>query len=165
MNIKEATADLHHACERHPVGSRMVAGSITRFEWAYWLTAFQTLHGVVDRGLPRFMEREQLLDADLSVLPTAPQSEAAGAFARNIRGTDTRGAAYVLHGAHRSGGRVLAPTLVKRGLPCGHICYLEPELVQDWVQEIRELEELGQQARDTFACLLAVMGEIEALDL
>jgi len=158
--LYEATRDLHHACEAHPVGQRMFAGNVTRAEWAYWLTAFQTLHAVIDLGLPDHMNREVLLQADLSVLPLAETSESAVRFAETLKDQDITGSAYVLHGAHRSGGRVLAPTLVKRGLPCGHICYRNPDEAQAWVKSVRGKIQHTQQARDTFACLLAVMDEI-----
>lgn len=161
MTLFKATRDLHHACEAHPLGERMAAGNITRAEWAGWLTAFRTLHQVVDPALPAHMHRDGLLAADLSVLPHVPPSRAALTFAREMCGDDTTGAAYVLHGAHRSGGRVLAPTLVKRGLPCAHITYRHPDAVQAWVKTIRDRGDLAQQARATFACLLAVMDEID----
>jgi len=158
----QATRDLHHACEAHPLGQRMAAANITRAEWAGWLTALRTLHQAVDPALPAHMQRDMLLAADLSVLPTVPPRRAALTFARDLCGADTTGAAYVLHGAHRSGGRVLAPTLVKRGLPCGHVCYRDPEAVQAWVCAIRDRGDLADQARATFTCLLAVMDGIVA---
>ncbi|MCK0171422.1 hypothetical protein MWU53_10170 [Aliiroseovarius sp. S1123] len=162
MTLFEATRDQHHACEQHPLGRRMAAGNITRAEWAAWLNAFRTLHQVVDLALPADMQRDTLLAADLSVLPSVPPSRAALRFALDLCGVDTTGAAYVLHGAHRSGGRVLAPTLVKRGLPCAHITYRDPEAVQAWVKQTRGRDDLASQARATFACLLAVMDEIIA---
>lgn len=162
MTLFEATRDQHHACEQHPLGRRMAAGNITRAEWAAWLNAFRTLHQVVDLALPADMFRDGLLAADLSVLPPVPPSRAALRFALDLCGVDTTGAAYVLHGAHRSGGRVLAPTLVKRGLPCAHITYRDPGAVQAWVKHTRGRVDLALQARTTFACLLAVMDEITA---
>lgn len=170
MTLFEATRDLHHACEAHPLGQRMAAGNITRAEWAGWLTAFRVLHQVVDPALPAHMHRDGLLAADLSVLPPVLPGRAALSFARELCdagagtdnvGRDTTGAAYVLHGAHRSGGRVLAPTLVKRGLPCGHITYRHPNAVQAWVKTIRARGDLADPARATFTCLLAVMDEID----
>jgi len=166
MTLFDATRDQHHACEQHPLGQRMAAGNITRAEWATWLSAFRTLHQIVDPALPAHMQRDALLAADLSVLPTVPPSRAALRFALELCGSgadmDTTGAAYVLHGAHRSGGRVLAPKLIKRGLPCGHIVYRDPEAVQAWVQHSRGRIDIAPQARATFACLLAVMDEIVA---
>lgn len=162
MNLYEATKDMHHACEAHPVGGRMSKGNVTPQEWADWLWAFQCLHIVVDSELPDHMSRDLLLTADLSVLPPANASPAAFEFANWLLDQDITGAAYVLHGAHRSGGRVLAPILVKRGLPCAHISYLEPATVQEWVRKAREASEATEIARMTFDCLLAVMDEIQA---
>jgi len=162
MNLYEATKDLHHACEAHPVGGRMSKGNVTPQEWADWLWAFKALHQVIDLDLPDHMGRDMLLGADLSVLPAARPSIAALNHAAYLVGKDMSGAAYVLHGAHRSGGRVLAPILVKRGLPCAHITYRQGDEVQAWVREIRGAEGCvtTTMARDTFHCLLAVMDEI-----
>jgi heme oxygenase len=162
MSLFDATRDLHHACEAHSVGQRMFRGEVTREEWSAWLSAFLVLHRAIDPALPHHMHRDGMLRADLSVLPMVPLSKAATRFAVNLRGTDTTGAAYVLHGAHRSGGRVLAPKLVKRGLPCGHVCYSDPEAVQAWIETARARDEARDQARATFDCLLAVMDEIAA---
>lgn len=161
MILYTATKDLHHACEQHPVGQRMSDGSITPQEWADWLAAFRTLHDVVDTPLPGHMARSSVLSADLSVLPHARPSDAARRFAISLLGYEPIGAAYVLHGAHRSGGRVMAPKMAKRGLPVLHTCYRDPELVRAWLDSVRNRGEAVVQARDTFGCLLAVMNEIE----
>lgn len=163
MSLHEATRDLHHACEQHPVGQRMVNGAITAQEWADWLWAFRALHIVVDATLPWHMNRLVALTTDLATLPPANPSPAAMRFAASLMGKDTTGAAYVLHGAHRSGGRVLAPKMAKRGFPTAHTCYLYPDVVQDWISEARGKSAFAEQARDTFGCLLAVMDEIGAL--
>jgi hypothetical protein len=161
MTLFEATRHLHHACEQHPVGQRMANGTVTRQEWADWLSAFRTLHLAVDAALPGHMARESVLFADLSVLPRARPSLAAMHFSCEILDKDTTGAAYVLHGAHRSGGRVMAPKMAKRGFPTLHTCYRDPEAVKWWIDSIRGRMDMVDQARDTFGCLLAVMDEIE----
>lgn len=161
MNLYDATKDLHHACEAHPVGGRMSKGNVTPQEWADWLWAFKCLHSVVDAALPAHMARDGLLAADLSVLPPARPSAAALTFAASLVGRDVTGAAYVLHGAHRSGGRVMAPILTKRGLPCSHVTYLDPAATQEWVRQAREADG-ADLARDTFGCLLSVMDEVDA---
>jgi heme oxygenase len=161
MSLHEATRDLHHACEQHPVGARMFRAEISRQEWADWLWAFRCLHTVVDARLMPHMARDTLLAADLSVLPRPATSVAATRFAATLAEADEIvGAAYVLHGAHRSGGRVMGPTLTKRGLPCAHIAYADPDEVQTWVQWARGRADVAPQARATFGCLLAVMDEI-----
>jgi heme oxygenase len=161
MILYAATKDLHHACEQHPVGQRMADGTVTRHEWADWLAAFRVLHGAIDMTLPAHMSRDLVLAADLSVLPEPSPSDAARRFAISLLGREVVGAAYVLHGAHRSGGRVMAPKMAKRGFPTLHTCYRDPEAVKVWVDGVRDRGDMVQQARDTFGCLLAVMDEIE----
>ena len=157
----EVTRDLHHACEQRPIGQRMVKGNLTPQEWADWLWAFRCLHQMADPQLPEHMARDTALSSDLALLPRANPSPAALRFALSLRGQNTVGAAYVLHGAHRSGGRVLAPLMAKRGLPSQHIIYREPDAAQAWVKWARLQVEYTEQARAAFACLLEVMDEIE----
>lgn len=162
MSLYELTRDLHHACEEHAVGQRFAKGNATRQEWADWLWAFRCLHLVVDPVLPLEMHRDAALASDLSLLPAARPSPVALSFAHSLVGQDPVGAAYVLHGAHRSGGRVMAPVMAKRGFPTQHIVYKDPEAVQAWVKWARAQTAAASQARDTFRCLLGVMGEIES---
>jgi hypothetical protein len=162
MSLYVATRDLHHACEAHPVGTRMAASTVTRQEWADWLGAFRTLHAVVDAALPHHMERDGALAADLAMLPRPRLSVSALRHAAWLaEQEDTGGAAYVLHGAHRSGGRVIAPRMAKLGMPSHHVVYRSPAAAQEIVRGWREREDLTKQARLTFGCLLAVMDEIE----
>ena len=161
MILYTATKDLHHACEQHPVGQRMSDGTVTQQEWADWLAAFRTLHSVIDASLPDHMARDTVLSADLSVLPRANPSPAALAFAASLTGADVSGAAYVLHGAHRSGGRVMAPKMAKRSLPTLHTVYRDPEAVKAWIDGVRNRGDMVEQARGAFGCMLAVMDEIE----
>jgi hypothetical protein len=159
MSLYDLTRDLHHACEAHPLGQAMVGGTITPQQWADWLWAMRALHQVTDAALPGHMDRQGALSLDLAALPGARPSRAATAFAAVLAGADSTGAAYVLHGAHCSGGRVLAPKMAKRGLPTAHTSYRHPEDVRAWLGEVRGRAALADQARDTFACLLAVMDE------
>lgn len=159
MTLFEATRDLHHACEAHPLGQAMVGGSITPQEWADWLWAMRTLHQVADAALPDHMDRHGALTADLAVLPKPRPTRAALDFAASLVGSDTTGAAYVLHGAHCSGGRVLAPKMAKRGLPTAHTSYRDADAVRAWLGSVRGQTQHAEQARQTFACLLAVMDE------
>ncbi|MFW5655294.1 MAG: hypothetical protein ACOCYW_06560 [Roseicyclus sp.] len=162
MSLYAATRDLHHACEAHPVGQRMQAGSVTPQEWADWLAAFRALHAIVDAALPAHMARDAALSADLAMLPRPRVSPAAHAYAARLARAETvEGAAYVLHGAHRSGGRVLAPKVAKRGLPTLHVTYADADAAQEIVAGWRARADLVGQARETFACLLRVMDEIE----
>ena len=158
----QATRDLHHACEAHPIGQAMINGAITPRQWADWLWAMRVLHMVVDISLPASMAREAALGADLASLPTARASAAVLTFAASLVGRDMGGAGYVLHGAHRSGGRVLAPKMARRGLPTAHACYLRPDNAQAWLAKARNRSDWASQARETFDCLLSVMDEIVA---
>lgn len=162
MSLFEATRHLHHACEQHPTGQRMSNGTCTAQEWADWLWAFRALHLAIDGDLPAHMSRDVLLAADLSVLPPANPSAAALLFATSLVGKDTTGAAYVLHGAHRSGGRVMAPKMAKRGLPTAHVCYRDPDAVRAWLDSVRSKVSAADQASATFGCLLEVMDEIDS---
>lgn len=161
MTLYDGTRDLHHACEQHPVGQRMVGGSVTPQEWADWLWAMRVLHLVVDASVPAHMVRDAAFTADLSALPAPHPSKAALSLARDLVGQDCGGAAYVLHGAHRSGGRVIAPKMAKRGLPTAHVCYPHPDEAQAWLAVARGRSEWSAQAQATFAWLLDVMDEIE----
>lgn len=162
MTLHDRTRDQHHACEAHPVGRRMARGGLTAQEWADWLEAFRVLHGIVDRDLPRHMARRALLEGDLALLPDPHPSPAALRFAAELIEAPARtGAAYVLHGAHRSGGRVMAPRLAAAGLPCAHIAYADQAAAQAWVAAARADAALAPQARATFDCLLAVLDEIQ----
>lgn len=161
MSLHELTRDLHHACEAHAIGQAMVTGAITPQQWADWLWSLRCLHSVVDVAMPWGMKRDAALSADLALLPDANPSRAALWFAGDLVGKDTSGAAYVLHGAHRSGGRVMAPKMAKGGLPTNHTVYVHPEGARDWIAALRVRPEYAEQARATFHCLLAVMHEIE----
>ena len=160
MSLFELTRDMHHACEQHEVGQRFSKGVATRQEWADWLWAFRCLHTVTDPSLPSDMHRDAALSSDLAFLPQANASLSALRFSETLVGQDTTGAAYVLHGAHRSGGRVMAPVMVKRGFPVQHIMYRDPDAAQAWVKAARMQTGFATQARETFLCLLAVMDEI-----
>ena len=159
----EATRDLHHACEAHPLGQRMTAGTVSRQEWADWLAAFRALHITIDPHHPAHMTRVALLDADLALLPAPRAGQAADRLAATLATpTSIAAAAYVLHGAHRRGGRVLAATMAKASLPAAHVIYPLPAEVEALVKSLRDRADLADGARAVFAALLAVMDEIEA---
>jgi heme oxygenase len=166
MTLYAATRDLHHACESHPVGQRMSAGTVTPQEWADWLAAFRTIHQAIDFYLPLHLTRVALLDADLAmmqaehrVIGRAP--EAARRFADGLTTADVRlGAAYVLHGAHRRGGAVLAKTMASLRFATAHVFYPLPTEAEAFVKQLRDRTELATTAMETFRVLLACMDEI-----
>lgn len=163
MTLYAATRDLHHACEAHPVGQRMSAGTVTRQEWADWLAAFRAVHVRIDPVFPGHLRRVALLDADLALLPPPRPGTAAQALADSIASPDAYdAAAYVLHGAHRRGGRVLQGTMGKAGLPTAHVGYPLPAETEAFVVALRGRTDIADAARAVFAGLLAVMDEIEA---
>lgn len=141
----------------------MSKGNVSRQEWADWLWAFKTIHSVVDLDLPLPFSRDAPLAMDLSTLPTPRPTKAPMRFAADLVGKDTLGAAYVLHGAHCSGGRVMAPILAKRGLPSAHSVYADKDAVRKWLNTSRSAYDQQELARETFRCLLATMDEIEAM--
>jgi len=163
MTLYEATKSLHHACEKHAVGQRMAAGTITPQEWADWLAAFRAVHVVIDPIHPAHLARVALLDADLALLPSPRPGKAAQALADSLTSADAINAAgYVLHGAHRRGGRVLAATMGKAGLPTAHVAYPMPAEAEAFVKGLRDRTELADCAVAVFAGLLMVMDEIDS---
>lgn len=166
MTLYAATRDLHHACEAHPVGQRMSAGTVTPQEWADWLAAFRAIHRVIDPHLPLHLTRVALLDADLAAMQaehgvTGREPEAARRFAYWLTTEDARlGAAYVLHGAHRRGGAVLIKTMASLRYVTGHVVYPLPSEAEAFVKNMRERADLAEPATATFRALLAVMDEI-----
>jgi hypothetical protein len=166
MSLYAATRDLHHACEAHEVGQRMSAGTVTPQEWADWLAAFRAIHRVIDPHLPLHLTRVALLDADLAMMQAehgvvGREPKAARLFAEGLAGdTDRLGAAYVLHGAHRRGGAVLAKTMASLRYATAHVFYPLPSEAEALVKQLREQTELAEPATATFRALLAVMDEI-----
>ena len=166
MSLYAATRDLHHACEAHPVGQRMSAGTVSPQEWVDWLAAFRAIHGAIDPHLPLHLARVAVLDADIeamwavhSVDPREPL--AAVRFAHSLKSDSARmGAGYVLHGAHRRGGAVLAKTMAGLRYATGHVFYPLPSAAEVFVKNTRERADLAEPATETFRALLAVMDEI-----
>ena len=163
MTLYEATRDLHHACEQHPVGQRMAAGAITAQEWADWLAAFRAIHVAIDPHNPAYMARVALLDADLALLPAPRPGRAAHDLAASLTTPESVSAAsYVLHGAHRRGGRVLVKIMGKAGLPTAHVFYDLPGAAEEFVKAHRVRSDLAGEARRVFGGLLRVMDELDS---
>lgn len=157
------TRDLHHACERHAVGQRMLAGQVTPQEWADWLAAYYVIHLVIDRSLPGHFARQPYLLADFAALPPPRLPLAASAYAAGLRGArDILGACYVLHAAHRRGGRAKAEVMRGAGLSTRHIVYEHEGEVEAFVRGLRDRDDLIAPAQAAFAAMLATMDEIAA---
>jgi hypothetical protein len=169
MNLYESTKDLHHVCEQHPFGQLMsgkVDGKfITRQQWSDWLWSLKLLHEIVDFDLPYHMKRYDFFCNDLKYLPQPRPNTAALKYSvelcsRYKNGRSIAGAAYVLHGAHFSGGRVMLPILTANEFPCSHIVYSNSKDARSWLYTVREQESEIEIARKTFYTLLCIMSEI-----
>ena len=167
MSLYAATRELHHACEAHPVGQRMGAGTVTPQEWADWLAGFRAIHQAIDPHLPLHLARVAVLDADIEAMSAvhgvdAREPIAAVRFARSLDSESARmGVGYVLHGAHRRGGAVLAKTMAGLRYATGHVIYPLPSETEAFVRQLRERADLAEAATETFRALLAVMDEIQ----
>lgn len=165
MTLFEATRHLHHACEAHPVGQAMITATITPQAWCDWLGALRVIHQAIDPHLPPYAQVTGELTLDLiDMLPVLPRPNlAAEAFARSLT-TPERigGAAYVLVGAHRRGGRVTEKKFADAGLdlPCRHVRFFAPDPAEALVKSLRERTALSASAVATFEALLRVMDEI-----
>jgi hypothetical protein len=167
MTLYTATRELHHACEAHPVGQRMSAGTVTAQEWVDWLAGFRAIHQAIDPHLPLHLARVAGLDADIEAMwavhgVDAREPLAATVFARSLNNESARmGAGYVLHGAHRRGGAVLAKTMAGLRYATGHVIYPLPSEAEAFVKNMRERADLAEPATETFRALLAAMDEIQ----
>lgn len=165
MTLYESTRDLHHACEMHPLGQAMVNATITPQQWADWLEALRTIHTALDPHLPPYAQVAGELTLDLvDMLPVTPNpSIKAQDFATTLT-TPERigGAAYVLVGAHRRGGRVTEKRFREAGLglPTRHVRFFSGDHAEALIQWLRSKEQLLRASQATFIALIDVMEEI-----
>ena len=165
----DATRHLHHACEEHSLGQAMIQATVTSQQWCDWLGALRLIHGKIDPHLPPYAQVSGELVLDLiDMLPMAPRPlNAAIGFAETLT-TPERigGAAYVLVGAHRRGGRVTEKKFIEAGrsLPTRHVHFFAAAEAEALVKWLREKEELADAATATFQCLLDCMDEIKGYD-
>jgi hypothetical protein len=163
----QATRDLHHQAEAHPLARAMIDGTITPQAWADWLQAHLTIQMALDPYLPPAVRRADALAFDLlALLPVeARPSPAAAAFAATLTETVTIfGAAYLTIGAHRRGGRVIEKALrtAGRDLPSQHTRFEDGAAAEAFVKQLREIPALAPGARRAFTALTRVMDEIVA---
>lgn len=163
----QATRDLHHNAEAHPLACAMIDATITPQAWADWLHAHWTIQLALDPHLPLAVRRADALALDLlALLPVEGHaSPAAVAFAATL--TDPVaifGAAYLTIGAHRRGGRVIDKALraAGRDLPSRHTAFEDGPAAEAFVRQLREMPALAPGARRAFAALITVMDEIVA---
>jgi hypothetical protein len=158
----DATRDLHHACEQHPVGAALASGKPPLDWYAKWLTALFQIHLYVDNYIPDSVGRTDRLEADILAIDlfVAPLN-APEKYIDLIDGDPLAiaGAAYVLTGAHLMGGEVMRRRL--DGYPTKHLQWDDRKEALAVLQTYRTREDISTQARDCFAALLAVMDEIK----
>ena len=161
----EQTRDLHHACEQHPIGASMSDGTVSEQVWCDWLGALHVLHRTIDPWLPPYVQVTGELTLDLmDMLPLKPRDlQTPKTYAATLN-TPERvcGAAYVLIGAHRRGGRVIEKRMIEMGrdLPSRHVRFFLPDESEAFVKHLRLKGQLADAARGTFQCLLNTMDEI-----
>ena len=156
----EATRDLHHACEAHPVGAAMSTGKPPMIWYAAWVKALWQIHSIVDPHAPKSIHRTERLVQDLSVAGDVAELAAANDYIRTLDNANAlSGALYVLTGAHLMGGEIMRRRL--EGYPTLHLEWDERKDALAELQILRTRGELGQEARDCFAALLSVMDEIQ----
>jgi len=165
----ESTRDLHHACEAHPIGSTMSAGTVSDQVWCDWLNAMRIVHVAIDKWVPPYVQVAGELTLDLvDMLPLTPRPVLAPhALAASLTTPERAcGAAYVLVGAHRRGGQMMERTFAKTGrtLPNRHVKFHDPAAAEAFVKTLRLKGVLTEAARDTFQCLLDTMDEIAKLE-
>lgn len=164
--LYESTRDLHHACEAHPLGQTMSNATVSDQDWCDWLGVLHTIHVAIDPWVPPYVQVAGELTLDLvDMLPLVPTPvQAAQKFAATLT-TPERigGAAYVLVGAHRRGGRVMEKRFAEAGrvLPKRHVRFHNPTEAEAFVQALRLKGALTDAARETFQCLLDSMEEID----
>ena len=161
----ESTRDLHHACEQHPIGATMSAGTVSEQVWCDWLEAMRVIHVAIDKWVPPYVQVSGELTLDLvDMLPLTPRPLlAAHALAASLTSPERAcGAAYVLVGAHRRGGQMMERSFAKAGrsLPNRHVRFQDPAAAEAFVKALRLKGVLTSAARDTFQCLLDTMNEI-----
>ena len=157
----EATRDLHHACEEHPVGAAMASGKPPMAWYADWLYAIHRIHHKIDPTLPAALHRTARLEKDITAtgLVSTPVP-AACAYAESLDTADKiAGAAYVLTGAHLMGGEIMRRRL--DGYPTAHLEWDDRKVALEELKVYRVRSELATEARECFAALLRIMDEIQ----
>jgi len=158
----EATRDLHHACEAHPVGAAMASGSPPMKWYADWLCALYVIHWEIDKHIPEVIHRTERVQNDLTATNcSANIIRAANKYTSSlITEKDIAGAAYVLTGAHLMGGEIMRRRLV--GYPTTHLEWDDRKAAIFELNKFREREEIAEESKNCFHALLKIMDEIKA---
>lgn len=158
----EATRDLHHACEAHPVGAAMASGQPPRHWYALWIKALLEIHERVDPSVSPVVRRRAGLTADLEAMGGAavPEIQAAQDYADSLYDElALAGAAYVLTGAHLMGGEIMRRRLA--GFPTQHLVWEDRKAALAVLGRLRERPDIVEPSRACFEALLAIMDEIQ----
>lgn len=158
----EATRDLHHACEAHPVGAAMASGTPPMQWYANWLSALYTIHWTVDPHISKVIHRTERVQNDLTATDCPVNIiRAANKYANSlITEKDIAGVAYVLTGAHLMGGEIMRRRLV--GYPTTHLEWDDRKAAIVELNKFREREDIAEESRNCFHALLKIMDEIKA---
>ena len=157
----EATRDLHHACEEHPVGAAMASGKPPLEWYADWLATLEAIHSIIDPDMPSVLWRTDRLTADIDRLGIEPlMLDVVKDYAhRLVADPQIRaGAAYVLTGAHLMGGEIMRRRL--EGYPTAHLEWEDRSAAIAELKKMREDGDLAEPARACFQALLETMDEI-----
>jgi heme oxygenase len=156
----EATRDLHHACEEHPVGAAMSSGKPPMIWYAAWVKALLQIHSFVDPHAPKCIQRTERLMQDVNDTGNSDEIAAANDYIRTLDSSNAlSGALYVLTGAHLMGGEIMRRRL--EGYPTSHLEWEDRKEALAELQLLRTRGDLGQEARECFVALLSVMDEIQ----
>lgn len=162
-SLYDGTRDLHHACERHPVGAGMSNGKADPQWWADWLGCLLTIHEELDKSVPHEeWKRVDELKIDIKGSQFKPREnksakELATVIAENP--VVAEAAQYVITGAHIMGGQVAKKKNGDR-LPTAHLQYANRKELQNQWEYLRDRLDLVDGARFVFECLLKCMDEI-----
>lgn len=158
----DATRDLHHACEFHPVGESMAAGNPPQQWYADWLKNLYLIHLVLDKELPNVVHRSERLSNDVAaMLVVGKEHPSILEYVEKLKDDSVmrEGASYVLTGAHLMGGEVMRRKLV--GYPTTHLEWDDRQEALKVLKVMREKGNLEFAAKDCFSALLTLMDEIK----
>lgn len=161
----EYTRDLHHACEAHTVGGAMASGTPPRHWYAAWCVALYQIHSVIDHYCDPMLRRapqalNDFADSFDNYEPFINWNDAATEYAKQLDTPEKiDGAIYVLTGAHLMGGEIMRRRLI--GYPTTHLEWQDRKAAIAILQQYRLRDDIGEEARDCFKALLAIMDEIE----
>lgn len=159
----EATRDLHHACEAHPVGGAMAAGTPSPLWYAGWLNVLLDIHMAIDPHLPEQVHRVERIKQDIESLGVSvPRIKAATEYANTLNNNmSITGAAYVMTGAHLMGGEIMRRRL--QDFPTAHLCWDDRKEALKCLTLLRDSPGVIEPARLCFKALLSSMDEIYEL--